>query len=140
MEIRELTSEEILPTDEIVFSIIGDKEVIWEQTFSYLNKISSDITLHWNYYKDGKVWMLKTLRKKKTLFWIRLLNSTFRIAFWFAEKYEKEITKSDLSEKLKHDYLNAQAFNRSRCIYIDVESSDDLEEIKKLIDLKLKLK
>jgi len=133
-----LYDKSVKPNDEIVFSIIGDKELLWKQTMSYLYDNSKDISEEWKYYNDGKSWLFRTLKKKKTLFWIRILEDTFRIAFWFAEKLEPIIMASELPDKIKTEYKNAKPFNKSRCIYIDMEDSKDFEIAKMMIDLKLK--
>ena len=138
MESAVLNDKSVKPNDEIVFSIIGEKELLWKQTFSYLYDNNKDISGEWKYYNDGKSWLFRALKKKKTLFWIRILEDTFRIAFWFADKLEPVIFGSELADKIKNEYKNAKRFNKSRCIYIDMEDSKDFENIKMLIDLKLK--
>ncbi len=104
---------------------------------SYLYDNNNDICEIWKYYKDGKSWLFRTLKKKKTIFWIRILDGTFRIAFWFADKLEPIILQSALPESIKSEYKNAKRFNKSRCIYIDMQSSGDIQNVKKLIDLKV---
>jgi len=138
METNILSDESVKPTDELVFSIIGDRELLWRQTMSYLNDNNKDISEEWKYYKDVKSWLFRALKKKKTIFWVRLVDDTFRIAFWFAEKLEPILLQSDLPERLKEEYKKAKSFNNSRCIYIDMQDSGDLQHVKKLIDLKIK--
>jgi len=138
METHILSDESVKPDDELVFSIIGDRELLWKQTMSYLQDNNKVITEVWKYYKDGKSWLFRAMKKKKTIFWIRLVDDTFRIAFWFAEKLEPIISESDLPERLKKDYEQAKSFNKSRCIYIDMQDAGDLQNVKKLIDLKIK--
>ena len=138
MDIKVFSDETVVPNDELVFSIIGDKELIWKQTMSYLYDNNNDISEMWKFYKDGKSWLFRAIKKKKTIFWIRILDDTFRIAFWFAIKLEPIILESKLPQWIKEDYLNAKTFNKSRSIYIDVKDSKDFENIKTLIDLKIK--
>ena len=133
-----LNDKNVAPNDDIIFSIIGDRQLLWKQTISYLCDNNNDISEEWKYYNDGKSWLFRVLKKKKTLFWIRILEDTFRIAFWFAEKLEPLIMQSNLPENLKTQYKNAKPFNKSRSIYIDMRDSTDFENVKKLIDLKLK--
>lgn len=138
MESTVLNDKSIKPNDEIAFEIIGDKELLWKQTMSYLYDNSKDITEEWKYYNDGKSWLFRTLKKKKTLFWIRVLEDTFKIAFWFAEKLESVIMESELPDRVKSEYKTAKSFNKSRCISIEMAGSKDFEVVKRLIDLKLK--
>ena len=105
----------------------------WKQTLSYLYDTNKNISEEWKYYNDGKAWLFRALKKKKTLFWIRILKDTFRIAFWFSDKFEPIILESDLPENIKDEYKNAKRFNKSRCIYIDILDSNDFNNINKLM-------
>ena len=137
METRHLIDEKVEPNEKLIFSIIGDKQEVWKETMTYLDNSSGSISYVWKYYKDGKCWMLRVLRKKNTVCWIHLLNNTFRIAFYFAERLENVIYNSYLSQELKDQYKHAKAFNKSRAIFIDVAKHADINQIKTLIDLKL---
>ena len=137
MTIKELTDKFTQPREELIYKHIGDKELLWKQIMSYLHD-HDDITETWRYYKDGKSWLLRIMKKKKTICWIRILEDTFRVAFYFAVRLEPDIMKSDLSYKLKSDFENGKTFNKTREIYIDLQHADEVEEVKKLIDLKIK--
>ena len=137
MNTKVLSDKNKIPNEAMVFSIIGDKELVWKQTMSYLYDRNNDISEVWKYYNDGKSWLFRILQKKKTICWIKILDDTFRIAFWFANRLEPIIIESRLPDKMKEEYLNSKTFNKSRCIFIDVQDSKDFENIKTLIDLKI---
>ena len=133
-----LNDKLIKPKDEIIFSIIGDTELLWKQTFSYLYDNSKDISVNWKYSNCGKEWFCQALKKKKTLFWIKILEkNSFRIAFWFGDKLEPIILQSNLPDSIKTEFNAAKRFNKARCIYIDMQDYKDFENVKTLIDLKL---
>ena len=64
MEPKVLTDESVVPNEELIFSIIGEKELLWQQTMSYLYDNNKDISQTWKYYKDGKSCLFRTLKKK----------------------------------------------------------------------------
>jgi hypothetical protein len=140
MEPTILNDKLLKPNDEIVFAIIGDKKVLWEQIRAYLNENQKDIFEEWKYYNDGKSWLFRVLKKKKTLFWIRVLDNTFRVGFWFGDKAEAIIEQSDLSSNLKEDFKNAKRYGLIRSLSIEMHHSGDLENVIKLIEIKLKVK
>jgi hypothetical protein len=135
-----LADKSVKPTNEIVFSIIGDKSALWQKTLSYLYDNYSDISEEWKYYNDGKSWLFRTLRKKKTLFWIRVLTDTFRIGFWFGDKAEIFIKQSDLPETIKNDFINAKRYKIGRGVSIIMSDYNDVENVIKLIQIKMKVK
>lgn len=127
------------PNDEIIFSIIGDTELLWKQTFSYLFDTNKDVSVNWKYSNCGKEWFCFACKKKKSLFCIQIRErNSFSIAFPFGDKLEPIILQSKLPERIKDEFKNAKRFNTTRYIPIKVEDSKDLENVKMLIDLKTK--
>lgn len=140
MEPIVLLDKTVKPTDETVFSIIGEKSILWQEIMNYLYDHHTDITEEWNYYNDGKAWLFRTLKKKKTIFWIGVIKDTFRISFFLANKAEPFIEQSDLSDKLKIDFRNAKGSKTARSISITMLSKEDVINVIRLIDLKISLK
>jgi hypothetical protein len=140
MEPIVLTDPAVQPTEELIFSIIGENSVYWEKIVDYLYDHHTDITEEWRFYNDGKAWLYRALRKKNTIYWIGVQEGTFRISFWLSEKAIPMIESSDLPERIKEEYRNAKPFNHSRCVTVIMGSDEDLENVMKLIDLKMKIK
>ena len=140
MEPIVLTDPKVQPTEELIFSIIGENSTYWEQLIEYLYENHSDITEEWRFYNDGKSWLYRALRKKKTLYWIGVIKDTFRISFWFGDKAEPVLEASTLPDSLKEEFRNAKRYAHSRAISIEMHSEADLENVIRLIELKAKMK
>ena len=135
-----LNDKSVKPNDEMIFSIIGNTELLWKQTFSYLFDNNKDISVNWKYSNCGKEWFCQALKKKKSLFWIQIQKkNSFSIGFPFGDKLEPIIMQSKLPERIKNEFINAKRFNKTRYISIDVQDSKDFENVKKLIELKLSI-
>jgi hypothetical protein len=135
-----LGEKSVYPSEDILFSIIGDKKLIWKKIMSYVNDNYKNITEEWRYYNDGKQWLFKMQQKKKTIFWIGILQDTFRITFYFGNKAETLIVNSSLPDNMKDDFVSGKRFGNIRAISIRISGTPDLENIYKLIDLKTKIK
>jgi hypothetical protein len=135
-----LTDKEIEPTPNQVFSIIGNKKPLWENTMNYCYENYQHISEVWRFYNDGKCWLFRLLQKKNTVFWVGILADTFRISFWFGDKAESFIDKSDLPETIKQEFKTAKRYNKIRGISVKVLDTSDVETVKKLVDIKLSLK
>lgn len=137
MEKVVLSDKSSKPNDELICSILGHAELLWEQTFTYLFNTNKDISVEWKYSDCGKEWFCQARKKKKTLFWIKISRrNSFGIGFPFGNKLESVILNSDLPENIKDEFVNATKFSTTRYISIEVEDSKDFENVKKLIDLK----
>jgi hypothetical protein len=135
-----LGDKSIFPSDEYLQTIIGDKMVMWKKLISYVKDNYKDITEEWRYYNDGRQWLFKMQRKKKTIFWASVLKDTFRITFYFGNKAESVIEGSTVPQKIKEDFRNAPKFGVLRPITTIVNENQDIDNIIKLIDVKVKIK
>lgn len=135
-----LGDPEIRPDDDYLFSILGEKREIWKSIMKHLNENYKDTSGEWRYYKDGWQWLFKMQQKKKTIFWIGVLKDTFKITFYFGDKAEPVIERSDLSEELKLDFKTGRRYGAIRAISIRISGDPDLENIFRLIAIKTSLK
>ncbi len=140
MEPIVLTDPNVKPTDELVFSIIGENSVYWEQLVDYLYENHFDITEEWRFYNDGKSWLYRALRKKNTLYWIGVIKDTFRLSFYFGDKAEPIIEASLIPENIKEEFRKAKRYGKLRAISIEMRSAEDLQNVISLVELKIKIK
>ena len=135
-----LTDKEIYPTDEYIFSIIGEKRVFWQQIMNHMANNYKDASGVWNFYNDGKRWLFKMTNKKKTVFWAGILNDSFRITFYLGNKAETLIENSDLAQNIKEEFKTAKRYGLIRPVTLLVNGNEDVDNVLKMIVLKSKLK
>jgi hypothetical protein len=135
-----LNDKNIIPTDELVFSVIGDRRVLWQRILQYTSGIHSDVTGTWNYYNDGKQWLYKMMHKKKTIFWAGLVDDTLRVTFWFSDKAEPVIEESQLPPSLKDEFRNAKKYGLVRPVTIFLNEQADADNVITLVSIKQKIK
>ena len=79
---------------------------------------------------------MKTLYKKRNLFFFTAFEGYFRIAFVFGDRAVAEIVSSDLPKAVIEEITNAKKYAEGRGIRIDVKTRRDVESVKKLIAFK----
>lgn len=136
-----LSDRNVVPDNELVFSIIGDKrKLLWQNILKGISENHSDVSWSWNYYNDGKQWLFKLVRKKKTIIWGAILKSgDFRITFYFGDKAAPMIETSDLPENIRDDFRTAKKYGAIRPITVLVNSEQDVDNIMKLAGIKVKV-
>jgi hypothetical protein len=135
-----LTDPSVAPTDELISSIVGESMILWNNVLNNSSGLYKDASGSWNYYRDGKQWLFKFVRKKKTLFWAGIYENKFRITFYFGNKVESLVLSSELPADIKDSFRNAKHFGTIRPITIALQELADCENVYKLIDLKNKIK
>jgi hypothetical protein len=135
-----LSDKSVVPTDDYIFSIIGESKVHWKKIMDYLSETYPDSSGSWNYYNDGKQWLFKFTRKKKTIFWASLLKDTFRITFYLGNKAEQVIENSDLPRSIKEEFKTAKRYGLIRPVTFVIRDEGDVDNVLKMIEIKIKLK
>jgi hypothetical protein len=135
-----LTDKLIYPTDDYIFSIIGDKKVLWKTIMDHMAVNYKDSSGGWNFYNDGKRWLFKMVNKKKTIFWAAVLTDGFRITFYFGNKAEPIIDGSDLPQTIKDGFRTSKRYGLIRPVSLKIMNKADVENVQKLIAIKHKLK
>jgi hypothetical protein len=139
-EIFVMSDPLVKPDEKLIFSIIGEKKILWQEIMNYLKSNYPDASGQWNYYKDGKAWLFKVVQKKKTIFWSAILEDTFRLTFYFGDKAEPVIVESKLPDKVKQDFLTGKKYGKIRAISLKINDMKDVEIVKTIVPIKVKIK
>jgi len=137
METIVLTDKSTEPNDEIIFSYIGEKKLLWNQVISHLT--TKEMVGEWRYYNDGKSWLFRGLKKEKVIFWVGVIQGNFRVSFYLSGKAEPLVESSNLPQEIKTGFEETKG-QKFRAITILMDNETDVENVKKLIDIKLKVK
>ena len=140
METPLLSNKDQYPSEEIIFSHLGEAKIWWQSILNHIHSQYPDFSEEWRYYADGKSWLMKVTRKSKTIFWLSIIPGGFKITFYFGDKAESAILGSTLSTDLKDIFQNGRRFGKIRAITQEVRGAREISEIKTLIELKLSIK
>jgi len=135
-----LKDKEQIPTEEIIFSFIGKTKTIWESLFEYIREEYPEFAEEWRYYNDGKSWLMKVTRKKKTILWLSVFKNVFKITFYFGDKAEPLIMESKLTDELKQMFKEGKKHGKIRGLTLVMNSKKNLKNARELISIKLKVK
>jgi len=127
----------IKPTDDSLKGVLGEMISLWKEFRNYLDDEYGNIHEEWKFYGQKSGWILKVIQKKRNLFFFTPLDEYFAIAFVFGDRAVDAVEKSDLPEGIITSLKNARKYMEGRGIQIEVKSPEDIENIKKLVEIKL---
>jgi hypothetical protein len=131
-----LTDPELYPDDGVLRSRLGAAKPAYDAWMDRVRAAAPGIVADWNYYRDGKSWLLKAHDgKKKTVFWLSAYDGFFRVAFYFGAADEAKVAGADLPEDFKRQYAEA-AGKRIRGITAAIRSEDDIPAALALLSFK----
>ena len=139
MDTPVLNDKSQFPTDQVIFSHLGKSKALWNSLFQYLAREHPDFTQEWRYYNDGKSWLMKVQHKKKTVFWLSILEGSFRTSFYLHENAKQMVDGSTIPEELK-DQFRGKSFGKLHGIRVVYKNKKDIECAKELIGIKLSSK
>ena len=133
-----LIDPEEYPDDEVLERHLGEMKPVWDSFLSFIDTTHKSFSTEWRYYKDGKSWLFKVTKKKKTICWVSVCEGMFSTTFYFADKVEGPLRESDLKEEYLEQFASAKKYGKIRPLTVDVVSAADLEITKILIPIREK--
>jgi len=134
-----LSNPDVFPSSEILSKVLGEKIDLYDKALEKIKIEIPESNPEWNYYKDGKSWLLKVLHSKKTLCWIFVYEKGLKTTFYINGKYEEYIIESNLPEELKKEYLGTKE-KKIRGVSLIVEKEKDLTVLRELVKIKKRAK
>ncbi|MBN2590554.1 MAG: DUF3788 family protein [Sedimentisphaerales bacterium] len=135
-----LNDKDEFPDDEVLSRYLGKTKTVWDSFMEFLNESYPSFTGEWRYYNDGKSWLYKLTKKKKTISWISVWDNMFKTTFYFPDKAEDLIVNSKLKKEYKDKFVNGKKYGKIRGITVEIKKPADLATTKKLIEIKEQLK
>jgi hypothetical protein len=125
------------PTNRMLARAMGKSNGLWKEIKKHLKAEYGELTQDWKFYGQKSGWILKTLRKKRNLFFFVPLEGSFRLSFVFGEKAVAAAEQSDLPKDIITTLKNARKYAEGRGLQIEVKGPADVEHIKKLVEIKV---
>ena len=108
---KELKDPSVFPNEQILKTILGKSY----KAFNELLKLyeNNEMIYGWRYYNDGKAWLCKVQKKKRTIVWISAWKGYTQATIYVPEKYIKEIYKLEISEDTKEKIRKTKNVGKS---------------------------
>ena len=136
MEKPRLNNKDEYPDDKVLSRHLGKVKQVWDSFIDFINESYPAFSGEWRYYKDGKSWLYKITKKKKTICWVSVYSNQFKTTFYFSDKAEELIRASKLRKQYIDQFINGKRYGKIRGITVTIKKSVDLNSTKKLIAIK----
>jgi hypothetical protein len=130
----------IFPTSEVIHEALREASVSYEQFLYRLSESFPEMSLDWRYYKDGKAWLCKGSKRKKTIFWLSVWEGFFKLSFFFTEKTCSGVMDLEIAEELKMQLRNAAMIGKLIPLICDMSDECQLEDLFTVMKYKAALK
>ena len=128
------------PDDEVLDRHLGKVKDTWDSFMDFINESYPSFSGEWRYYKDGKSWLYKITKKKKTVCWVSIWHNMFKTTFYFPDKAEELIKASKLKKEYIDQFIHGKKYGKIRGVTVVIKKSTDVTSTKKLIEIKEQVK
>ena len=125
------------PTASDLKTGLGSTYALWQMLVDFTCQLYSSAQLHWHYSGDKYGWGFRIKDKKRVLVYLLPRSGFFRVAMVFGQKGTDEILGSGVDERIKTELRNAKPYAEGRGIRIDVKDKALIEDLKRLIAVKI---
>ena len=134
-----LVDPDEFPEDPVLERHLGKTKSAWDSFLSHLEEAHPTFSTEWRFYKDGKRWLFKVTKKKKTICWVSVHEGMFSTTFYFSDKVEEHLNNSALDPSFVKQFAEAKRYGKVRPLTVEILETSDLEATKILIPIREKI-
>ncbi len=136
MEKPRLNDQSEFPDDAVLARHLGRAKGAWDSFAAGVGEALPDASFEWRYYNDGKAWLCKLTRKKKTVCWVSVWDEFFRTTFYFTAKNDGDIEGLPIAPGLKDAYRAHKPIGTLKPLTVEVRNKKALDAVFVLVKYK----
>lgn len=110
---------------------------IWKEIEAFLHEVYPKVEPKWHFTSAKMGWSFRMNDSKRVLIYLLPRDKYFKVAMVFGQKATDLVLESTISESIKSELKAAKVYAEGRGIRIDIKEDSLLEDVKKLIQIKL---
>lgn len=126
------------PDDAMLYAALGDMTVVWQNIRDFVFQVYPNALEEWNFPGQKYGWSFRIKDKKRAIIYFLPRDGYFLVAFVYGEKATKDAIGSNISFDIKSIIESARVYVEGRGFSIEVKNDKNLDDIKKLVDFKLR--
>jgi hypothetical protein len=131
------TDKDQIPDGFTLAEALGNLNKVWMEIRDYAFMVYPRAIEEWNFPGQKYGWNFRIKDKKRAIIYLLPRDKYFLVAFVFGAKATSQALASTMSNDLKIIIESARVYAEGRGFRIEVRNETILEEIKKLIDIKV---
>lgn len=134
----ELRDGSVYPDERVLAEVLGNSFGAYISLLGLFDELGLDH--EWRYYKDGKAWLCKVQKKKRTIVWMSAWKGYIQATAYFPEKFIDLVYDLDLSPSTIQRIKDLKNVGKSKPCTFVVDSEGVLDEFRKVVQLKIDTK
>lgn len=131
-----LKDESVYPSEELLEEVLEDSYRLYKDLLDMFKEYAMEP--EWRYYHDGKAWLCKVQKKKKTVIWMSAWKGFMKVTVYYPLRIIDDIYNSGISQKQIELIKETKNVGKSKPCMFDLTSSEILNDIRRVIEVKIK--
>jgi hypothetical protein len=131
----ELSDETIFPDEQVLQRVLGDSYTAYTELLALFGRLG--MTHEWRYYRDGKAWLCKAQKKKRTIIWMSAWKGYMQATIYFPGRLLDGLYALDLNEETKERFEGTKNVGQSKPAMFEIRDHDILKDLETVIQYKL---
>jgi lipopolysaccharide biosynthesis glycosyltransferase len=134
----ELTDENTFPSEGVLKKVLGRSYNAYLELLKLYE--NNDLAYEWRYYRDGKAWLCKVQKKKRTIVWMSAWKGFMKAAIYLPVRYMDDLFKLSLSDDTKNKIMNTKNVGKSKPCIFEIKNKTALRDLEKVMKFKIQTK
>ena len=134
----ELKDENIYPDETVLRSVLEKAYDAYARLLEFFDQ--NELVHEWRYYHDGKAWLCKVQKKKKTIVWMSAWKGYMQAVIYFPEKYLDKLYELDLTEETKQKIRSTRNIGKSKPCIFEIRDDTIINDFSKVVHFKIACK
>jgi Protein of unknown function (DUF3788) len=131
----QLKDENIYPDEKILRNVLGKSYEAFARMLELYD--NNELTHEWRYYKDGKAWLCKVQKKKKTIVWMSAWPQYMIAAIYIPKRLLDNVYALDISEETKQKIKATKDVGKSKPCIFEIRDEKILSDFEKVMHYKI---
>ena len=127
----------LAPTPDVLEVEFGQLYSLYTELIELLESDELGLGAEWRYYKDGKSWLCKITRGKKTVAWMSAWQDHLNLGFYFTEKTGAGIPELEIAPALKENFATADPVGKMKPLTVELRETGQLQDLAELLRYKI---
>ena len=134
----QLRDEKVYPDSHVLQTVLSDSYNAYLHLTELFDK--HEMTFEWRYYHDGKAWLCKVQKKKRTIIWMSAWKGYIQASIYFPQKHIDKVYELNISETQKNKIRLTKDVGRLKPCIFEIRDQQIINDFEKVVHLKLECK
>lgn len=135
---RELTDQAVYPDEKILSKVLGRSYASFIALLELFDL--NEMHYEWRYYMDGKSWLLKVQKNKKTIIWMSAWKGFMKAGIYIPERLLDSLYALPLSEETMERIRTTENVGKSKPCIFDIRNQKVLKDLEMVMQFKIRAK